>query len=71
MLPDDLDLDAMFGDGLDAPMGADCCGLPPLAGDKPPIGLSLRKSQSFVNLINATLAATTSSSACATMKCGA
>ena len=63
MLPNDLDLDLMFGDGLDglALFGAAdalaVCGPEPSPADRPPIGLSLRKSQSLVDLINAQLSA--------------
>lgn len=69
MLPNDLDLDFMFGDGVDAsvifdPPAAPCdealSSLPlPMAAapEKPPIGLSLRKSESLVNLINKHLTA--------------
>ena len=63
MLPNDLDLDLMFGDGLDglALFGAAdalaVCGPEPPPADRPPIGLSLRKSQSLVDLINAQLSA--------------
>lgn len=60
MLPNDLDLDLMFGDGLDGLFGvqaAGCGGVAPPQADKPPIGLALRKSQSLVDLINAQLSA--------------
>ena len=50
LLPEDLELDAMFGDSI-----ADA--LPEPCMQRPPIGLSLRKSESFVDLINQHLAA--------------
>jgi hypothetical protein len=50
LLPEDLELDAMFGDSV-----ADA--LPEPCMQRPPIGLSLRKSESFVDLINRHLAA--------------
>mmetsp|Transcript_9053 Transcript_9053/g.27181 ORF Transcript_9053/g.27181 Transcript_9053/m.27181 type:complete len:536 (+) Transcript_9053:345-1952(+) len=74
MLPNDLDLDLMFGDGVDAsgifdPPAAPCdtaLGSLPLpmatAPEKPPIGLALRKSESLVNLINSHLATAAASS---------
>jgi len=59
MLPNDLDLDLMFGDGMEALLGggdaAGMCGGLPAPADKPPIGLCLRKSQSLLDLINARL----------------
>lgn len=76
MIPNDLDLDLMFGDDLEAPeLWADTplpAGIPStlsdvpnnttaLAPEVPPIGLSLRKSQSLVNLINHHLAITAGS----------
>lgn len=63
MLPNDLDLDLMFGDGLDglglfgAADALAVCGPAPSPADRPPIGLSLRKTQSLVDLINAQLSA--------------
>ena len=59
MLPNDLDLDLMFGDGMDGLLGGPDAsvigGELPLPADQPPIGLCLRKSQSLVDLINAKL----------------
>lgn len=57
MLPNDLDLDLMFGDGMDGLFGGDVVAAEPAPSDKPPIGLALRKSQSLVDLINAQLGA--------------
>ncbi len=58
MLPNDLDLDLMFGDGMEGLLSggdASICGGLPAPADKPPIGLALRKSQSLLDLINARL----------------
>ena len=55
LLPDDLDLDLMFGDSLAA--------LPALTLQRPPIGLTLRKSESLVNLINSHLSDSSSGGA--------
>jgi ABC-type amino acid transport substrate-binding protein len=63
VLPNDLDLDLMFGDGLDglglfgAADALAVCGPEPSPADRPPIGLALRKTQSLVDLINAQLSA--------------
>lgn len=51
LLPDDLELDLMFGDSLAA--------MPQPLVQRPPIGLALRKSESLVNLINSHLSRTT------------
>lgn len=55
LLPDDLELDLMFGDSLAA--------LPALTLQRPPIGLTLRKSESLVNLINSHLSDSSSGGA--------